>query len=126
MIRTSFGTTKYCAFYVRELVCNNADCLYLHARAEPADVISRVGITQKELCKSKELFKEQHDAVLEHLTKFTSKPLPPRVVSAKIVLPSVNSAIEKLNDYLKKTKSVKPKKEPILELQLTKWYADLI
>jgi hypothetical protein len=55
VIKTSYGTTKYCTFYVRDMPCNNTDCLYLHSRANPSDVISRVhrsyiGHSQKQRC----------------------------------------------------------------------------
>ena len=28
--RASFGTTKYCTYFLRNLPCNNPDCMYLH------------------------------------------------------------------------------------------------
>ena len=28
--RASFGTTKYCSYFLRNLPCNNPDCMYLH------------------------------------------------------------------------------------------------
>lgn len=43
-IKTSFGTTKYCSFYVRDQTCNNQDCLYLHSKAAPADIIDKVRV----------------------------------------------------------------------------------
>ena len=42
VIKTSYGTTKYCTFYVREQTCNNPDCLYLHSKVNPSDIASRV------------------------------------------------------------------------------------
>ena len=41
-IRASFGTTKYCNFYLRNSECPNKDCLYLHKEAEENDVICLV------------------------------------------------------------------------------------
>jgi CCR4-NOT transcription complex subunit 4 len=43
IIKSSYGTTKYCTFFMRDQVCNNSDCLYLHARANIADIITKVG-----------------------------------------------------------------------------------
>ena len=30
VLRGSFGTTKYCNYFIRGVPCNNNDCLYLH------------------------------------------------------------------------------------------------
>ena len=29
-MKACYGTTKYCNAFLKGLVCNNADCLYLH------------------------------------------------------------------------------------------------
>jgi CCR4-NOT transcription complex subunit 4 len=42
LLRASFGTTKYCTFYLKSLDCPNKDCLYLHQMADDDDVIYRV------------------------------------------------------------------------------------
>ncbi|CAN0288611.1 unnamed protein product, partial [Laminaria digitata] len=36
-IRASFGTSKYCNSFLRNLPCNNPDCLYLHALGDEGD-----------------------------------------------------------------------------------------
>ncbi|CAN0080699.1 unnamed protein product [Ectocarpus sp. 4 AP-2014] len=36
-IRASFGTTKYCNSFLRNLPCNNPDCLYLHELGDEED-----------------------------------------------------------------------------------------
>ena len=42
LIRASFGTTKYCANFLKGAECFNRDCLYLHAIANEEDIIDRV------------------------------------------------------------------------------------
>lgn len=37
VLRASFGTTKYCSFYLRGLQCQNPGCMYLHEPGEDAD-----------------------------------------------------------------------------------------
>ena len=37
LIRASFGTTKYCNFFLRNLSCGNPDCLYLHSLGQEVD-----------------------------------------------------------------------------------------
>ena len=51
-LKTSFGRTKYCSYYLRNLECLNKDCFYLHKLAEKDDVICTDD--------SKLLFHEQH------------------------------------------------------------------
>lgn len=40
-IRASYGTTKYCTYYLRNMTCPNPSCLYLHEPGEEADTISK-------------------------------------------------------------------------------------
>ena len=41
-LRASFGTTKYCTFFLKNSECPNKDCLYLHNIANETDIICRV------------------------------------------------------------------------------------
>ena len=42
IIKASYGTTKYCLNFLRNSVCLNKDCLYLHHLAEKDDIVSRI------------------------------------------------------------------------------------
>ena len=46
LIRASFGTTKYCSFFLRNLVCNNSECMYLHDLGSEEDIFSKEDISQ--------------------------------------------------------------------------------
>lgn len=37
LLRASFGTTKYCNNFIRGVVCNNPDCVYLHDLGDDED-----------------------------------------------------------------------------------------
>ncbi|KAG0026487.1 transcriptional repressor general negative regulator of transcription subunit 4 [Podila clonocystis] len=37
ILRASYGTTKYCTYYLRGLSCQNPGCMYLHEPGEDAD-----------------------------------------------------------------------------------------
>ncbi|KAI9143941.1 RING/Ubox like zinc-binding domain-containing protein [Paraphysoderma sedebokerense] len=37
LLRASNGTTKYCTYYLRNQVCQNPNCMYLHEPGEDAD-----------------------------------------------------------------------------------------
>ncbi|KAI9313391.1 hypothetical protein BX666DRAFT_1976037 [Dichotomocladium elegans] len=41
ILRASYGTTKYCTYYLRNMTCPNPTCLYLHEPGEEADTISK-------------------------------------------------------------------------------------
>ncbi|KAG2234316.1 hypothetical protein INT48_000766 [Thamnidium elegans] len=40
-VDASYGTTKYCTYYLRNMTCPNPSCLYLHEPGEDADTISK-------------------------------------------------------------------------------------
>ncbi|KAE9231503.1 hypothetical protein PF004_g10195 [Phytophthora fragariae] len=40
-LRASFGTTKYCNFFLRNMQCNNPDCLYLHELGDDDDSFTK-------------------------------------------------------------------------------------
>lgn len=35
--RASFGTTKYCTYFLRHMPCPNPNCMYLHEAGDDAD-----------------------------------------------------------------------------------------
>ncbi|KAI9261250.1 hypothetical protein EDC94DRAFT_519572 [Helicostylum pulchrum] len=41
VLRASYGTTKYCTYYLRNMTCPNPSCLYLHEQGEDMDTISK-------------------------------------------------------------------------------------
>ena len=59
-IRASFGTSKYCAFFIKGVECNNKDCVYLHKIADEADIIHR-----KDLSNGKYIFNKQHEYAIK-------------------------------------------------------------
>lgn len=48
-IRSNFGTTKYCATYLRNAPCSNPDCLYLHELGDEDDRFTKEEIQQRSL-----------------------------------------------------------------------------
>lgn len=42
ILRASYGTTKYCTFFLKNCDCPNKDCLYLHSLADDNDIVNRV------------------------------------------------------------------------------------
>ena len=54
MLRASFGTTKYCNFFLRNAECTNSDCLYLHDIGNPAN-----SFTKDQMQSNKTYFQQQ-------------------------------------------------------------------
>lgn len=42
LLRATFGTTKYCNFFIKNCECPNKDCLYSHYLADENDIIHKV------------------------------------------------------------------------------------
>ena len=60
-IRCSFGTTKYCNFFLKGVECINRECLYLHEWADEEDMIAKEDI----IGGNKQLFHEQQKIALK-------------------------------------------------------------
>ena len=56
LIRASFGTTKYCSFFLKGIECTNKECLFLHKWADENDIIKR-----GDLILNKVIFTKQHN-----------------------------------------------------------------
>ena len=41
-IKASYGMTKYCSYFIKNMSCQNSDCLYLHTLASDDDCFSKV------------------------------------------------------------------------------------
>ena len=55
LIRASFGTTKYCSYFLKGIECNNKECLFLHKLADENDIIKRGDLTSNKI-----IFAQQH------------------------------------------------------------------
>jgi len=131
LIRASFGTTKYCQFYLKGMECTNKDCVYLHKKARPEDIINR-----DELNSNKNLFYAQQQYAIKlaniyninvkkTLMEFKNKnyipifPSPDTIYNNQIVIDndpkriksnnnnnnSYNYGIKRKNIYINKSKS---------------------
>ena len=49
VIRASFGTTKYCSYYLKGIECSNKECLFLHKKADENDIIKRGDLTSNKI-----------------------------------------------------------------------------
>ena len=53
LLRASFGTTKYCTFFLKGIACTNPDCLYLHKLGSEQD-----SFTKETMAAGKNLFSD--------------------------------------------------------------------
>ena len=56
LIRASFGTTKYCSYFLKGIDCSNKECVFLHKKADDNDIIKRGDLTSNKM-----IFIQQHD-----------------------------------------------------------------
>ncbi|KAJ2779061.1 transcriptional repressor general negative regulator of transcription subunit 4 [Coemansia interrupta] len=56
VLRATFGTTKYCSYYLRNIPCQNPGCMYLHEPGEEAD-----SFTKEDLAANRAGLREDHD-----------------------------------------------------------------
>lgn len=51
-LSATYGTTKYCAYFLKNSKCPKSECLYLHKLGPPEDTLTRDGTAQLKLAKS--------------------------------------------------------------------------
>ena len=77
LIRASFGTTKYCSYFLKGIECNNKDCLFLHKWADENDIIKR-----RDLTSNKVIFTQQHNYA-KKIADIFNPEVKKRIMSSK-------------------------------------------
>lgn len=91
VIKASFGMTKYCSFFIKNISCPNDDCLYLHKIAKETDCFNK-----EEGNLAKNLLKNSREGTLQFLVNNNNEPF--RLFSNKNIgsqFPS-NKVVEKI------------------------------
>lgn len=60
LLRASFGTSKFCTFFLQSIKCSNKDCLYLHEIRSDLEVY-----TKEDMANNKIVFQEQQKIALK-------------------------------------------------------------
>ena len=55
-IKAAFGTTKYCAYYLKKIACPNRECVYIHTQQDKSNMISK---------ESSDFYIEQHKIAIK-------------------------------------------------------------
>ena len=77
LIRASFGTTKYCSFFLKGIECNNKECLFLHKWADENDIIKR-----GDLISNKVIFTQQHSYAIK-IADIHNEDVKKKILSSK-------------------------------------------
>jgi hypothetical protein len=68
LLRTSYGTTKYCNFFLKGINCLNRDCLYMHNWANDNDMILK-----EDCCSNKQIFYLQQKIAVKYSEIFNEE-----------------------------------------------------
>ncbi len=96
LIRATFGTTKYCSYFLKGKECNNKECLFLHKWAEESDIIKRGDFNS-----NKNIFKYQQNYA-KKLADIYNPEVKKRILSSnkvKTIFPSPDT-IYKPNPFM--------------------------
>ncbi|RQM25963.1 hypothetical protein B5M09_009443, partial [Aphanomyces astaci] len=113
--RASFGTTKYCNFFLRNLSCNNPECLYLHELGETDDSFTKeeMQTAGKGCFRDIAPYEDRRGNAFPHLTstmREASDGKAPPVVSSDAQRKAQSAAaISKLKQYTEADTKPRPK-----------------
>jgi len=93
-IRASYGTTKYCTYFLRNQACPNSECLYLHSLGNQDDCF-----TKEEINRNRLLIQEQLN--LQEVKNRKPPTTKAKIKGSEPVFPVVSREILERNPYLK-------------------------
>lgn len=116
ILKASYGTTKYCINFLKNSVCHNSECIYLHHYEGPNNILSRSEMKNNKMLFEKQLimaieeskiFLPEKRMILEkNKNKKTIFPNPYTVYKKGLVLSYLG---KKENIHKKKIQNKKPK-----------------
>ncbi|KAJ2769918.1 transcriptional repressor general negative regulator of transcription subunit 4, partial [Coemansia nantahalensis] len=95
VLRATFGTTKYCSYYLRSIPCQNPGCMYLHEPGEEAD-----SFTKEDLAANRAGFRESLQGAFDHDDERSTAPqcAPGRARKASDISAMRPHSVEPHND----------------------------
>lgn len=67
-IRASYGTSKYCSAFTKNVRCNNPDCTYLHHMGDAEDTFTKQEIQAGYVTSGRDVLARQQQIVAEALS----------------------------------------------------------
>ena len=107
IIRASFGTTKYCSFFLKGIDCTNKECLFLHKWADENDIIKR-----GDLISNKTIFTQQHNYA-KKIADISNPEVKAKILASKkgkTVFPSPDTIYRRISVIEKEKNNSKNKK----------------
>jgi CCR4-NOT transcription complex subunit 4 len=77
-IRASYGTSKYCSAFIKNVRCNNPECTYLHEMGSPEDTFTKQEIQAGYVTSGRDVLARQQQIVAEQLRQAGSSGGAPR------------------------------------------------
>ena len=77
-IRASYGTSKYCSAFIKNVRCNNPDCTYLHEMGAAEDTFTKQEIQAGYVTSGRDVLARQQQIVAEQLREAGSSGGAPR------------------------------------------------
>jgi CCR4-NOT transcription complex subunit 4 len=77
-IRASYGTSKYCSAFIKNVRCNNPECTYLHEMGAAEDTFTKQEIQAGYVTSGRDVLARQQQIVAEQLRLGTLGVPPPR------------------------------------------------
>uniref|UniRef100_A0A7S2Y5J5 CCR4-NOT transcription complex subunit 4 n=1 Tax=Entomoneis paludosa TaxID=265537 RepID=A0A7S2Y5J5_9STRA len=75
-VRASYGTSKYCSAFIKNVRCNNPDCTYLHEMGAAEDTFTKQEIQAGYVTSGRDVLARQQQIVAEQLKQAGSGPAP--------------------------------------------------
>jgi len=93
VLRASFGTTKYCSYFLRSVRCPNPDCMYLHELGTEDDSFTKEDMSQgKHLLTSARRVSKYHPNFMNG-REFSNEDMGP---TGSNLNPSLNKSVDQL------------------------------
>jgi hypothetical protein len=93
VLRASFGTTKYCSYFLRSVRCPNPDCMYLHELGTEDDSFTKEDMSQgKHLLTSARRVSKYHPNFMNG-RDFSNEDME---VTGNTLTPSLNKSVDQL------------------------------
>ncbi|CAJ1905666.1 unnamed protein product [Cylindrotheca closterium] len=79
-VRASYGTSKYCSAFIKNVRCNNPECTYLHTMGDAEDTFTKQEIQAGYVTSGRDVLARQQEIVQQALSSATGGALSRRKV----------------------------------------------
>lgn len=95
ILRATYGTTKYCSYFLRGTACPNSGCMYLHEEGETADSFTKEALSSGKMQLHSCLIGDHESAVMRQfgtiMFRPPSRPFSPPLVTSEVLRPATET-----------------------------------